>query len=128
MEKIARALRKAARRLEGKEVGDYANSTLRELAFSGEDKNLGDIRKGDVSVPDLYWISREIREDDLREKALRNARGLFVVSVLLTFSIIFLQGWEVWGFHLPVSFLNWLGAATIGEIGGLLLLGYRYLF
>jgi hypothetical protein len=38
-------------------------------------------------------------------------------AVAATFTIIFLQGFGAWGFHLEAGFLNWLGAATIGELG-----------
>jgi hypothetical protein len=46
--------------------------------------------------------------------------GLLASTVL----IIFLQGFHLWGFQLDAGFLNWLGAATIGEVAGLAALVY----
>ena len=50
--------------------------------------------------------------------------GLLVATV----SLIYLQGFHVHGFTLESRFLNWLGGATIGEIGGLLTLTFRAVF
>ena len=48
--------------------------------------------------------------------------------LITTVSIIFLQGFRLWGFGLDSKFLLWLGAATVGEIGGLLALIFRSAF
>jgi hypothetical protein len=53
------------------------------------------------------------------------AYGLLVASTLLIF---FLQGFGLWRFKLDGSTLNWLGAATIGEIAGLLTVTIKSLF
>lgn len=53
---------------------------------------------------------------------------IFVASVASTFTIFFLHGFKVKGFQLPVSLLNWLGGATIGQIAGLGLIIYKSLF
>src|SRR5712691_1535347 len=50
--------------------------------------------------------------------------SLLAASVL----IIFLQGFQIWGFMLDAGFLNWLCAATIGEVAGLAALVYGALF
>jgi hypothetical protein len=42
-----------------------------------------------------------------------------------TIAIFFLQGFHAWGFSLETSLLKWLGAATIGEIGGLLYITFK---
>jgi hypothetical protein len=50
-------------------------------------------------------------------------------SLLATaMTIFFLQGFHLWGFALDLKILGWLGGATIGEIGGLLLLTFRVVF
>lgn len=51
--------------------------------------------------------------------------GFLLVS---TVAIIFLQGFNVRGFHLDLKFLMWLGAATIGEIGGVVILTVKAVF
>jgi len=43
-------------------------------------------------------------------------------------AIFFLEGFHAWGFDLNLKVLRWLGGATIGEIGGLLLLTLRVVF
>lgn len=40
----------------------------------------------------------------------------------------FLEGFHLYGFDVPDDFLRWIGGATVGEIGGLLYIAYRYLF
>jgi hypothetical protein len=39
-----------------------------------------------------------------------------------------LQGFKLWKFDLSQATLNWLGGATIGEIGGLAAMVYGSLF
>ena len=48
--------------------------------------------------------------------------SLFALVTLMTVSVVFLQGFHAWGFNLPISFLHWLGVATVGEVAGLLYL------
>jgi hypothetical protein len=45
-----------------------------------------------------------------------------------TMLIIFLQGFRVRGFNLDATFLKWLGAVTLGEVGGLAATVYGALF
>ncbi|MGA7340717.1 MAG: hypothetical protein WBE72_23450 [Terracidiphilus sp.] len=45
-----------------------------------------------------------------------------------TVTIIFFQGFHFKGFALDSAFLKWLGGATIGEIGGLLVFTFRASF
>ena len=42
--------------------------------------------------------------------------------------IFLLQGFCVWGFKLSETVLKFVGAATIGEVGGLLALTFRAVF
>jgi hypothetical protein len=51
---------------------------------------------------------------------------VFSVSIISTLALIFLIGFKA--VSLPDSFLNWLGGATIGELGGLLLIVYKSVF
>jgi hypothetical protein len=55
---------------------------------------------------------------------LRAYGGLLAASVL----IFLLQGFGTWGFKLSETVLKFIGAATIGEIGGLLALTFRAAF
>jgi hypothetical protein len=55
---------------------------------------------------------------------LRAYGGLLAASVL----IFFLQGFGIWGFRLSETVLKFVGAGTIGEIGGLLALTLRAVF
>lgn len=45
-----------------------------------------------------------------------------------TMLIIFFQGFHVGGFNLDEAFLKWLGAVTLGEVGGLAVTVYGALF
>jgi hypothetical protein len=55
---------------------------------------------------------------------LRAYGGLLAASVL----IFLLQGFGIWGFKLSETVLKFIGAGTIGEIGGLLALTFRAAF
>ena len=55
---------------------------------------------------------------------LRAYGGLLAASVL----IFLLQGFGIWGFKLSETVLKFIGAGTIGEIGGLLTLTLRAVF
>lgn len=50
--------------------------------------------------------------------------GLLVATVI----ILFLQGFQAWGFKLESGVLHWLGVATIGEVAGLLMITIKSLF
>ena len=64
----------------------------------------------------------------LRERAASFLFKAYVGLLTATVLIIFLQGFQLWGFKLETGFLNWLGAATIGEVAGLAALVYGALF
>jgi hypothetical protein len=55
---------------------------------------------------------------------LRAYGGLLAASVI----IFLLQGFGTWGFKLSETVLKFIGAGTIGEIGGLLALTFRAVF
>jgi hypothetical protein len=48
--------------------------------------------------------------------------------IVATVGIVFLEGFHYKDFRLPENFLMWLGAATLGEMGGLLTLTWGALF
>lgn len=56
---------------------------------------------------------------------LLRAFGLLLFATMMVF---FLQGFHFCGFTLDHDILMWLGAATIGEIGGLLTIAFRSSF
>jgi len=64
----------------------------------------------------------------MRETAIKYLLIAYSGTLICTFTIYFLQGFKWRGFDLYYSLLHWLGAATIGEIGGLLALVYGALF
>jgi hypothetical protein len=52
--------------------------------------------------------------------------GMYVFAVITTFAIILL--WGLGRLDLPSKFMHWLGAATIGEIAGMLFYVVQRLF
>ena len=54
------------------------------------------------------------------------AYGFLLAATISIF--FFFQGFHAWGFQLDLKVLLWLGGATVGEIGGLLLLTVRVVF
>jgi hypothetical protein len=67
-------------------------------------------------------------ETEGKNFALRFMLKLAGFCVVMTFLIILLQGFRLWGFSLPEHFLDWLGAAVIGEVIALLWIIIKYLF
>ncbi len=65
---------------------------------------------------------------NLRKGAMNFLYAAYGGILLFTMSIIYLQGFKIWGFHLEPEFLHWLGGATVGEVAGLAVLAYRFLF
>ena len=64
----------------------------------------------------------------LRERA---ATFLFVVYgclIVVTLGIFVLQGFHFRGFDLQCGLLNWLGGAALGEVAGLAVMVYGFLF
>jgi len=76
-----------------------------------------------ANVPTKTWV------DEARVGFQRSiliflfiAYGFLLVA---TIAIFFLQGFHAWGFSLDNALLKLLGAATIGEIGGLLYVTFK---
>ena len=87
------------------------------------------------NVPYLIVLTRSgaRRMEAMSNIALREHAASFLFKAYAgllasTVLIIFLQGFQLWGFQLDAGFLNWLGAATIGEVAGLAALVYGALF
>lgn len=71
---------------------------------------------------------RSLSEIKLRENVVKFLFWVYGVVLIITFTLIFLQGFNAWGFKLESTLLNWLGGATVGEIVGLVSLVWGYLF
>jgi len=72
------------------------------------------------------WVTRVTTEQQVKLiNFLLWAYGGLLTATMLIF---FLQGFRVWGFSLDGVLLRWLGAATVGEIAGLLTLTFRAIF
>jgi hypothetical protein len=71
----------------------------------------------------MLWISPEIT---LERFIAFSVIGIFAFAVIETFSVILL--WGLGRLELPASFVNWLGAATIGEVAGMLYIIIRAVF
>jgi hypothetical protein len=83
-----------------------------------------------VETPVKDWVAEVSVTSalNMRERIvffLLRAYGLLLAGTML---IYFLQGFNVAGFHLDAELLRWLGAATVGEIGGLLSLTVGHSF
>ncbi len=84
-------------------------------------------------VPKDY-VDRELEREKVRTKLAMQKQALSFIQwiygwlLFATFLVIFLQGFKVWGFQLDPSFLQWLGAATVGEVASLAILIYKALF
>jgi hypothetical protein len=85
-------------------------------------------RAAEVKIKD--WVQEVTIASDITNRSrmvtfLLSAYGFLLVT---TVALIFIQGFRPYGFHLPDGFMNWLGGAVIGEIGGLLGMTFGYFF
>jgi hypothetical protein len=78
--------------------------------------------------PDVPSFLKKVSDIEMRRWAFYWLIPTFAFSIILTYTAIFLHGCNECQFKLPSEFLHWLGAATVGEIGGLLIIAFRYLF
>ena len=83
-----------------------------------------------ISIQVKDWVEQitVVNTVDLQRKIigfLLFAYGFLLVS---TIAIFFLQGFRLGGFNLDAALLKWLGAATIGEIAGLMALTLKAVF
>lgn len=76
------------------------------------------------------WVETATTASHLRQQHRIITFLLWAYGSVLTatMGIFFLQGFHAWTFELDRQVLLWLGAATVGEIGGLLLLTFRVVF
>jgi len=77
-----------------------------------------------ITIDDLH--PRERSEILLRESILRRFTWTFIVSLGVTFTLCFLNGFGVTGLDNKV--LLALIGATAGEFASLILVGFKYLF
>lgn len=73
-------------------------------------------------------LAKEEFQTSSQRIAIRFLLGTYLLLILSTLSIIFLQGFHYKNFDIDDKFLQWLGGATIGEVAGLLALVYGALF
>ena len=72
------------------------------------------------------WLFLRQRPFDLQDYMAVTLLGIYAFAVIVTFAIILL-----WGFkrlELETKFINWLGAATVGEVAGMLLFIVKKVF
>lgn len=64
----------------------------------------------------------------MREKALTFLIYAYSFLLVSTMIIIFFQGFKLFGFNLDLDFLKWLGAVTVGEVTGMIIMIIGALF
>jgi hypothetical protein len=64
----------------------------------------------------------------LRDRATTFLFRIYTALIITTLGIFLLQGFHLWGFNLDLSLLHWLGGAVIGEVAGLAVMVYGFLF
>ena len=71
--------------------------------------------------------SAAVHEESKRQ-VITYLHWIYGFLIVVTVIVIFLEGFHFRGFALPAAYFSWLGGATIGAVGGLLMLSYRSLF
>lgn len=76
------------------------------------------------AVKEKEWVVKVTQQN----KMINFLLVAYAFLLVATMAIILLQGFHAWGFALEAPFLKWLGAATIGEVAGLLVITYKSVF
>jgi hypothetical protein len=88
-----------------------------------------DLRREGTDAPpllDIVKAEKELSDTKLRENVTNWLLTLFCASTIATYVLIYFWGFRI--ISLPPGFVHWLGAATIGQTAGLLLIVVRSLF
>ena len=81
-----------------------------------------------VSTKEYIEQTTALSNISMREKALMFLIYAYSFLLVSTIIIIFCQGFKLFGFSLDLDFLKWLGAATVGEVAGMILMIFGALF
>lgn len=83
-----------------------------------------------TAVPLKDWVTKVTTEHtiDLQKQIVTFLIRAYGALLAASVTIFILQGFAVGGFKLSETVLKFIGSATIGEIGGLLLLTLRAVF
>jgi len=83
-----------------------------------------------TTVPVKEWVTRVTTEHtiDLQKQIVRFLLRAYGCMLAASVLIFLLQGFAIGGFKLNETVLKFVGAATIGEIGGLLTRTVRAVF
>lgn len=86
--------------------------------------------KSTSKPPIKDWVTKVTTQAAItqQEKIVRFLLWAYGALLAATMAIFCLQGFKLWNFSLEPALLRWLGGATVGEIGGLLLLTFRAVF
>ena len=66
-----------------------------------------------LSVKEFLSVEYARESREMRKRALAFLFAAYGFLLVATVTVVFLQGFNAWGFDLESGFLNWLGAATI---------------
>jgi len=99
------------------------------IATGTQEHSIDGWRKQEQKLPNKKWATRLIENTVTN----RSRMIIFLICadsfVLVTTALIFLlQGFHYKGFNLDASLLQWLGAAGLGEVAGLVALAIKLLF
>lgn len=89
-----------------------------------------DSSRRDISLPVQDWVTQVTTEHkiDLQSRIVRVLLTAYAGLLCVVMLIFLLQGFRMWGFHLIEPVLQWLGAASVGAVAGLLTLTLRGAF
>ena len=87
-----------------------------------------EVRSAREHIDQVISSIERVTDVSLKKKIATLLITYFGLALLFTFGIFVLQGFHFLGFNLDAHVLNWLGAATIGELGGLITIMVKSLF
>jgi hypothetical protein len=89
-----------------------------------------DTSRRDISLPVQDWVTKvtTVHKIGLQSRIVRVLLTAYAGVLGVVMLILILEGFRMWGFHLSEGVLQWLGAASVGAIAGLLTLTMRGVF
>ena len=123
---IARAGKKHVAAKSGKREFSCWDLLVRRLKRLLRGKNGGGKRL--IPNGEQLDVRAKLQTMEHRDKAVNWCLWIFSASLSCTLLIYLLQGFSVKGFSLPSELLTGLGIATVGQVAGLVMVLFKFLF
>ena len=110
-------------------INDLLDGNQQEKVFPvSKEKKTIRLHDEKVRIEDVIKMMKTTNTINLKIDLSYTMLWFLGSSLVFAYTVILLHGFKHNSFQLEESFINWLGIATIGEIGSLLVIVYKSIF